>query len=229
MTSQPATDLLHARLFNWPPSSASYRVRIALALKGLRPEEVVPVNLRTGEQRAPDYLNVAPQGLVPVLEMPEATLTQSLAIIEWLDEMHPTPALLPGSALERARVRAFALAIACDIHPLNNPRVLNYLRTVLGHSEADATAWYRHWVEIGLAACERMVSEGRGPRDRFAFGAEPSLADICLVPQLFNARRFNCDLSACPTLVAIDAECAGLSAFASAHPDNPFEAWTASS
>ncbi|MDX0312526.1 maleylacetoacetate isomerase [Sinorhizobium meliloti] len=212
-----------ATLYQWPPSSASYRLRIALGLKGLRPTEVVPVNLRTGEQRGPDYLGVAPQGLVPALVMADATLTQSLAIAEWLEEAYPEPAILPRDPLMKAQVRAFALAIACDIHPLNNPRVLNCLRQTFAADEASIDAWYRHWVESGLAACEAMAGKARAPGARFAFGDAPGLADLCLVPQLFNARRFNCDLSVCPTLVAIDAACADLPAFAAAHPDRSFE------
>lgn len=203
------------KLYTYFRSSAAYRVRIGLNLKGLA-WEAVPVHLTRdgGEQKKPAFLALNPQGLVPALEDAGAVLTQSLAILEYLEETHPEPALLPADPLLRARVRAFALGIACDIHPLNNLRVLNYLKGPLGHTEEEVAVWYRHWVETGLAALERMVQPGP-----FCFGDRPTLADVCLVPQMANARRFNSDLSACPTLVAIDAHCQSLPAFAAAHPD----------
>ncbi|WP_371420761.1 maleylacetoacetate isomerase [Tardiphaga sp.] len=222
MSSPSAADVSDASLYNWPYSSASYRVRIALALKGLRPERIIDINLRNGEQQQPQYMAVAPQGLVPALRFADVTLTQSLAIMEWLEEVSSEPPLLPKDPLARARVRAFALSIACDIHPINNPRVLNYLRQEFARDEPDITKWYRHWVEAGLAACERLVTEARNPTDIFCFGTVPTIADICLVPQLYNARRFQCDLSSCPTLVAIDEAASQVPAFAAAHPEqNP--------
>jgi maleylacetoacetate isomerase len=207
------------RLYGYFRSSAVYRVRIALNLKGLA-YDTVPVHLLRGggEQRQPDYLARNPQGLVPALEVEGgAVLTQSLAIIEYLDEIRPDPPLLPGTPLDRARIRAMALAVAAEIHPLNNLRVLDRLRRELGQGEAAVRAWYRHWVETGLAALEQLVL--RGPGGGFCHGGGPTLADCCLVPQIANARRFDCDLGRCPTLVAIDARCRELPAFAAAAPE----------
>lgn len=210
------------KLYTYFRSSAAYRVRIALNLKGLA-YEAVPIHLLRdgGQHLAPGYRALNPQALVPALEDAGALLTQSLAIVEYLEETHPGPALLPAGAVDRARVRAFAQGIACDIHPINNLRILKYLRGPLAQGEDQVSAWIRTWTETGLAALERMVdSPGIVPDGgRFCFGAAPGLADLCLVPQMFNARRFNCDLSACPTLVAIDAHCRGLPAFADAAPD----------
>jgi maleylacetoacetate isomerase len=208
-------------------SSAAYRCRIAFNLKGVAPD-FVPIHLRRGggEQKAATYRAVNPQGLVPALDLGEGRiLTQSLAIIEWLDETIPAAPLLPRDPLARAEVRAFALVIAAEIHPLDNLRVLAYLKSPLGHDQATIDTWYRHWCEDGLAACERLVARS-ARRGRYAFGDTPGLADICLVPQLYNARRFNCDLSACPTLVEIDARCAELPAFADALPEKQPDAET---
>ncbi len=205
------------RFYGYFRSSAAYRCRIAFNLKGLSPE-FAPIHLRRGDQRGEEFLRLNPQGLVPALDIGWRVLTQSLAIIEWLDEMHPDPALLPGDAADRAELRAFALAIAADIHPLNNLRVLKYLKEPLGHQQATIDGWYRHWVEEGLNACERLVTRG-GRRGPYCFGASATLADICLVPQIANARRFNADLSACPTLIEIDAHCAKQVAFAAAAPE----------
>jgi maleylpyruvate isomerase len=205
------------KFYGYFRSSAAYRCRIAFNLKGIAPE-FMPIHLRKGDQRRPDFLALNPQGLVPALDIGGHVLTQSLAIIEWLDETRPEPPLLPGDPLERAEIRAFALAVAADIHPLNNLRVLKYLKDPLGHDQAVIDDWYRHWVEEGLRACERIVlREGR--RGPCCFGATPTLADICLVPQLANARRVNSDLSACPALLDIDAHCAKLPAFAAAAPE----------
>ncbi len=204
------------RIFGYFRSSASYRCRIAFALKGVTPD-LVPVHLRRNEQRAADFTALNPQGLVPALETDGHVLTQSLAIIEWLEETRPEPALLPRDPLLRAEVRAFALAIACDIHPLNNLRVLAYLKSPLGHAQDEVDAWYRHWCAEGLAALERTAA-GHAHRGAFAFGPAPSLADICLVPQLANARRFGCDLAPYPRLLAIEAACNALPAFAGAAP-----------
>jgi maleylacetoacetate isomerase len=205
------------KLHSYFRSSAAYRCRIALNLKGLA-HELAFVHLIKdgGQQNAPAYRALNPQGLVPALEVDGQAITQSLAIIEYLDEAHPEPKLLPGDALQRARIRAFALAIACDIHPLNNLRVLNYLKGPMGKDQAAADAWYRHWVENGLAACEALLPASKS---RFCFGDAPTLADVCLVPQVYNARRFKCDLSKLPRLVAIDEACRALPAFANAAPE----------
>ncbi|HET9933351.1 MAG TPA: maleylacetoacetate isomerase, partial [Polyangiaceae bacterium] len=185
------------KLYNYFRSSASYRVRIALNLKGVAYDyHSVHLNRNGGEQFSPAFREVNPQSLVPVLEDGEQRLAQSLAIIEYLDELYPDPPLLPRTPIERARVRGLALTVACEIHPLNNLRVLNYLSQELGVSADARTRWYRHWVEAGLSAFEARIAEG--PSGRFCHGDRPGLADCCLVPQLFNARRFDCDLSPYP-------------------------------
>jgi maleylacetoacetate isomerase len=205
------------KLYDYFRSSAAYRVRIALNLKGLDPERAF-VHLRRGAQRADDYLAVNPQGLVPALVTDGGdVLTQSLAIIEWLDETHPRPPLLPPDATGRARVRALALAIACDIHPINNLRVLNYLTGTLGVTEAQKNGWYRYWCDVGLEALETQLAREKAT-GAFCHGGTPSLADICLVPQLANARRVDLDLSPYPTLLRIEATCNALPAFAAAAP-----------
>ena len=202
------------RLHGYFRSSAAYRVRIALNLKGVKAEHAFR-HLRKGEQRAPDYLAMNPQGLVPTLELDNgALLTQSLAIVEWLDETHPNPPLLPADPLQRARVRAFALAIACEIHPVQNLRVLAAVRELGG--EQAGQDWAKRINEEGLAACEKMIANEPGP---FCFGAQPTLADICLVPQLGNARRFNVDVSAFTRLLQAEAACRALPAFVEAAPD----------
>jgi maleylacetoacetate isomerase len=204
------------KLHSYFRSSAAYRCRIALNLKGLAHETAFVHLVKDGGQHhAPAYRALNPQELVPTLEHDGRVITQSLAIIEYLEDIQPEPPLLPGDAEHRARIRAFALAIACDIHPLNNLRVLNYLKGTLGHDQATVDVWYRHWVEDGLAACEALVA---GEAGSFCFGDEPTLADVCLIPQLYNARRFGCDLSAVPRLLAIDAACLELPAFAQAAP-----------
>jgi maleylpyruvate isomerase len=192
-------------------STAAWRVRIALNLKGVAATQLSH-HLRRNEHRAPGYLALNPQGLVPALETDDgAVLTQSLAIIEWLEETHPTPALLPAGPLRRARVRAFALAIACDIHPVQNLKVLQRLRA-LGIEEAQVTAWARQTIEEGLDACEALLRAEPGP---FCFGDAPTLADICLVPQLSNARRFGAELR-WPRLLAAEAAALALPAFQAA-------------
>ena len=210
------------KLYTYFRSSAAYRVRIALNLKGLG-YEALPVHLVRdgGEHLKPAYRALNPQGLVPTLEDGGALLTQSMAILEYLEEIRPNPPLLPEGAVARARVRGFAQAIACDIHPVNNLRILQYLRGPLALAEDQVQSWIRHWVETGLAALEGMVDRpGEVPATgRFCFGEGPTHADLCLVPQMFNARRFSCDLSACPTLVAIDAHCRTLPAFEAAAPE----------
>ena len=206
------------RLYDYFRSSAAYRVRIALNVKGIVPDERTFVHLRMGNQRAQDYLALNPQGLVPALALDDgAVLTQSLAIVEYLDETHPQPPLLPADAEGRARVRSIALAIACEIHPLNNLRVLNYLIGTLGVSREQKDGWYRYWIDVGFEALEKTLS--RDPvTGRFCHGDAPTLADVCLVPQLANARRFSIDLSPYPTLVRIESECNALPAFANAAP-----------
>ena len=207
------------KLHTYFRSSAAYRVRIALHLKGLD-YEAVPVHLVRGggEHRQPAYLGLNPAGLVPALEDAGQVLTQSLAIVEYLEETHPQPALLPAAALDRARVRAIAQAIACDIHPVNNLRVLQYLTRELGASEEQKNAWYRHWIGVGLQAVEAMLA-GDARTGAFCHGDTPGLADCCLVPQVFNARRFGCELSAMPTVLRIADRCAGLEAFRRAAPE----------
>lgn len=195
-------------------SSAAYRVRIALALKGIV-WDAVPVHLLKdgGQHKAPAYRALNPLGLVPTLVDGDAVIGQSLAILEYLEETHPAPALLPAGPVARARARAMALTVACDIHPLNNLRVLSHLRGALGQGEEAVNAWIAHWIAEGFQALEQMVE---GPD--FCLGDMPGLADLCLVPQMFNARRFNIDLAPYPTLVAIDAHCRTLEAFQVAAP-----------
>lgn len=195
-------------------SGAAYRVRIALNLKGLTYDSL-PRDLRTGEQRSPDYLAKAPQGLVPALETDEGVLFQSMAIIEWLDEACPQPALIPGAAHQRALVRAMAQVVACDIHPLGNLRVLKYLAGTLNADQPAVDAWIRHWIAAGFAALEALVERHGG---RFASGDTPTLIECCLIPQIYAARRFAVDLSPYPRLIAIDQEANQLEAFALAHP-----------
>ena len=205
------------KLHTYFRSSAAYRVRIALNLKGLAYEPTfVHLTRDGGEHTSATFRNINPQALVPALEHAGHTITQSLAIIEYLDETFPAVPLLPKTPAARAEVRAFALAIACEIHPLNNLRVLSYLKGPLGLDQATADTWYRHWTEDGLAACEKLVSI-TSPAT-FCFGDTASIADICLVPQMFNARRFKCNLDVAPLLVAIDAACQAIPAFAKAAP-----------
>lgn len=216
------------RLHGYWRSSAAWRVRIALNLKGLD-WTAVPVHLLRdgGEQRRPEYLALNPQGLIPALEIDGAVLTQSLAIIEYLDETVPAPPLLPRDAAGRARVRSLAQLVACDVHPLNNLRVLQYLTGPLGLDEARRDAWVRHWIDAGLAALEARLAREAGT-GRFCHGDAPGLADCCLVPQLYNARRFGCALDALPTIRRIEAACGELDAFrlaaAEAQPDAPADA-----
>lgn len=206
------------KLYGYFRSSAAYRVRIAVNLKGLAPEHAF-VHLRKGEQKAAAYAALNPQKFVPALETDDgALLTQSLAIVEYLEEVHPHPALLPGDPADRARVRAIALAVACDIHPLNNLRVLKHLGSALGLDEEARNAWYRHWIAEGFAALEAMLAND--PRTgRFCHGDQPTLADVALVPQVYNAERFGCDLTPYPTIVRIAAAARALPAFADAAPE----------
>lgn len=205
------------KLYGYFRSSAAYRVRIALNLKNI-PHDDAFVRLAKGEQfKAFAALN--PQKLVPVLEIDGALLTQSLAIIEYLEETKPEPPLLPKDALGRARVRALALQIACDIHPLNNLRVLKYLVGPLGASEDAKLAWYRHWIKEGIEAIESTLADDAAT-GTFCHGARPSLADVCLVPQVANARRFDCPLDSYLTVCRIEAACLALPAFDQARPEN---------
>ncbi|HET7816245.1 MAG TPA: maleylacetoacetate isomerase [Sphingomicrobium sp.] len=204
-----------AILHDYFRSSAAYRVRIALNLKRVDYERR-PVNLAEGEQRSPDYRALNPQGFVPMLEIDGLRLTQSLAIIVYLDQKFPAPPLMPPDVADQAHVRALALTIACDIHPLNNLRVLKYLKGELAQPQEAVDAWYRHWVAEGLAALEAMAAPRAG---EYLFGDTPTIADVCLVPQLFNARRFDVPLDDYPALVRADGNANRLDAFASAHPD----------
>jgi maleylacetoacetate isomerase len=207
------------KLYTYWRSSAAYRVRIALELKGLRYESA-PVHLVRGggEQRAPAYQAVNPQGRVPALEHDGRVLTQSLAIIEYCDELWPQPPLLPATMAERARVRALAQLIACDIHPLNNSRVLQYLTEPMGCTPEARDDWYRHWIEDGFGALEMLLA-GSAETGTFSHGDTPGLADVCLVPQLYNARRYRCDLDPFPTLCRIERACLALDAFDRARPE----------
>lgn len=202
-------------LFDYFRSSASYRVRIALNLKGLT-ADVVPTSLLAGDQRSAEYLARNPQGFVPALMTGDVVLTQSIAIIDWLDRRWPEPKLIPEEEFARARALAMALTIACDIHPLNNLRVLKYLQTQLGLREDIRNNWYRHWVTEGLAALEEQAQGGTGP---MLGGDTPNIADVCLVPQMYNARRYDVDLFAFPTLLAADEAARALPAFAAATPE----------
>jgi len=206
------------KLYSYFRSSASFRVRIALAMKGLD-YDYAPVHLVQGggQQFAPAFREMNPAALVPVLDDAGTILTQSLAIIEYLDETRPQPPFLPPDAAGRARVRAIALAIACEIHPLNNLRVLGYLTKTLGVSEEQKNAWYRHWVETGLGTVEAMLAGDRRT-GTYCHGDAPTLADILLVPQIFNAQRFDCRLDHVPTVMRIHRQCLGLPAFAKSVP-----------
>ena len=205
-------------LYGYPLSSASYRVRIALALKGL---DVTTVNkeLRRGEHRQTDFLQINSQGFVPALSLDDGqVLTQSMAIIEYLEEIHPQPPLLPEAPAARARVRALCQLIACDVHPLNNLRVLKYLEGPLALEQSTRDAWYHHWVRAGFEALELSLARD-SDAGRFCYGDSPSMADVCLVPQVFNARRYALDLTPYPRIVAIDAACRAIPAFQVAAPE----------
>jgi maleylpyruvate isomerase len=204
------------KLHGYFRSSAAFRVRIALNLKGLAYENAF-VHLRKGDQRSAPYLDVNPQALVPTLEDGPAVLTQSMAIVEYLDETHPTPPLLPASPAERARVRALAQVVACDIHPVDNLRVLQYLQRELKADEAAVGRWFNHWIALGFAGLEAMLARD-GATGRFCHGDMPGLADICLVPQVFNSKRYALDLAPYPTIVRIHEACMRLPAFDQAQP-----------
>jgi len=205
------------KLYGYFRSSAAFRVRIALNLKKLDYENAF-IHLRRGDQSGPEFLGVNPQGLVPALETGDQLLTQSMAIIEYLDETHPEPPLLPRDAAGRARTRALAAIVACDIHPLNNLRVLRYLHRPLGHDQKATEDWYNHWIASGFNAFEQLLADD--PRTGvFCHGDTPGLADIALVPQVYNAHRYSLDLDPYPTIMRIYQACRALDAFAAADPD----------
>jgi maleylacetoacetate isomerase len=202
-------------LYDYYRSSAAYRVRIALNMKGIDYEKR-PVNLLESEQESEEYRALNPQGFVPMLEIDGHRLTQSVAILNYLDIRFPVPPLIPAAAAERAHVVALVMMVACDIHPLNNLRVLKFLKGELGHSQEDVDDWYAHWITEGLRPLEAMAAPKAG---KFLCGDAPTAADICLVPQLYNARRFNVPLDDYPTLVRADENANRLEAFAAAHPE----------
>ena len=203
------------KLYTYFRSSAAFRVRIALNLKGLAYDPVL-VHLPKGEHRRPEYAAVDPQALLPTVVDGERALSQSLAIIEYLDETRPEPPLLPADAAGRARVRSLSLLVACEIHPLNNLRTLQHLKRALGQNEEQINAWYRHWIADGFGKLEADL--GRGGTGRFCHGDSPTMADCCLVPQVFNAKRYSADLGPYPTLMRIFDACMKLEAFDRAQP-----------
>lgn len=203
------------KLHNYFRSSASFRVRIALGLKGL-PYDYVPVHIAKGEHKKPPYVDLSADTLVPLLEVDGEKLSQSMAIIEYLDETHPEPPLLPADAIGRAKVRALAQSIACDLHPVNNLRILKYLVHVLKVDEEAKNAWYRHWCREGLEAFERQLAQL--PPSTFCYGSTPTLADCCLVPQIFNAQRFKVNFDGLPRTMAAYEACMALPAFQQAQP-----------
>lgn len=206
------------KLYGYFRSSAAFRVRIALNLKGLAYEQV-SVHLRKSEQLKAEYLALQPQGLVPALDDEGEIFIQSLAIIEYLDETHPAPPLLPGDPAGRARVRGLAQAVACDIHPIDNLRVLRYLARPLGHDEKAIEAWFNHWIKLGFDGIERLLA-GDGQAGKFCHGDAPGLADICLVPQVFNARRYpSFDMTPYPTIGRVFEACMALDDFERARPE----------
>ncbi len=207
------------KLYTFFRSSASYRVRIALNLKGLQYEQV-PIHLRRGggEQLSAAYKAINPQALVPALEDGGKILTQSLAIIEYLEERYPQPPLLPRDPADKAVVRSMALIIACEVHPIQNLRVLQFVKREYNQSDEQVNRWAQHWIDLGLAAVEQMIA-AQPRRGKFCFGDTPTLADICLVPQLGNARRYGCDLSHYPAIIEIEKNCMALPAFADAAPE----------
>jgi maleylacetoacetate isomerase/maleylpyruvate isomerase len=203
------------KLYTYFRSSAAFRVRIALNVKGLSYDPVF-VHLAKGEHRQPEYAGTYPQALLPTLVDEGKALSQSLAIIEYLDENHPQPALLPKDALGRARVRSLSLLVACEIHPLNNLRTLQYLKRHLGQNEEQINTWYRHWVADGLSKLEADLA--KGGTGKFCHGDSPTMADCCLVPQIFNAKRYNSDLAPYPTVMRVFDACMKLEAFDRAQP-----------
>jgi len=211
-------------LYTYFRSSAAYRVRIALNLKGLKADyRYVHLVKDGGQQHKPEYLRINPQGLVPALVDNGHVLTQSLAIIEYLEDTHPQPPLLPKDALGRARVRALAQVVACDIHPVNNQRILRYLEKEFDADESARNKWYRHWIIEGFNALEKLL-DGNPATGNFCHGDQPTIADICLVPQVFNAKRFSVDLEPYPTISRVNGHCLVLKAFADAVPEKQADA-----
>lgn len=210
------------KLYSYFRSSAAYRVRIALNLKGL-PAEIVPVHLvkNGGEQHSAEYRQLNASELVPTLIDDTFALSQSLSILEYLDEKYPEPALLPKQIQQRALIRAFSQNIACDIHPLNNLRVLQYLQNVFALSEGEKSTWYKHWIELGMRSLEAQLTESNG---QFCFGQQATFADCCLIPQVYNAKRFNIDVSAFPKIESIYQHCMTLDAFQQAAPEAQIDA-----
>lgn len=204
------------KFFGYFRSSSAYRCRIAFNIKGIEPETAF-VHLRKGDQRSPDYLRRNPLGLVPTLELDRRTLAQSLAIVEWLEEMFPEPPLLPRNPLDRAYVRALSLTVACEIHPLQNLRVLDHLKTEFGQDQEGLDAWCQKWIRTGLEAYEGMLAQ-TGLAGTFSFGDEATLADICLIPQVFSAQRFKVDISDLEVIQRITANAEHHPAFSAAHP-----------
>lgn len=202
------------KLHSYYRSSAAYRVRIALNLKGVA-YEMTPVNLLTGEQSSSDYKGINPEGLVPCIETDHGVLSQSLAILEWLEETYPEPAILPVDPWQKAQARSLAYVISCDIHPVNNLRILKYLQNELQHSDDEKIQWYQHWIEAGFSAFEAQLGN-----TQFCCSDEPGMADICLVPQVFNAHRFKVDMKLYPKISAIYERCNQLQAFIDAAPEN---------
>ena len=207
------------KLYTFFRSSASYRVRIALNLKGIAYEQA-PIHLRRGggEQLMPAYRAINPQALVPALDDDGKILTQSLAIIEYLEEKYPKPPLLPSDRADKALVRSMAMIIACEVHPIQNLRVLNHVKKQYGQTDEQVNQWAQHWIDLGLSSLEQMIT-ARNQRGSFCFGDAPTLADICLVPQLGNARRYGCDLAKYPRILEIEKNCMALTAFADAAPE----------
>jgi maleylpyruvate isomerase len=204
------------QLYDYWRSTAAYRVRIALNLKGIDAEQI-PVDLRAGSQRHPDYLGRNPQGMVPLLVEGELAVGQSLAIIEYLEETHPEPPLLPKDPADRARVRAIAQAVAADLHPLNNLRVLLYLEAELGCSQGQRMAWYYHWLTLGFGAIEQLLA---GKSGDYCLGDQPTIADVCLIPQVYNAKRYEFDLGPYPAIRMVNDHCQAIPAFAKAAPQH---------
>ena len=205
-------------LYSYFRSTAAYRVRIALAIKEVN-YRLIPVNLLKGEHKEDHYVDKNPDGLVPMLETPSIALGQSMAILEYLEETYPTPSLLPTNAEHRAYIRALAYTIASDIHPINNLRVLKYLTNTLGLSEDSKIKWYHHWLEQGFTSIEQRLQQNRNKGD-YCFSDTPSLADICLVPQIYNAKRFDFSMQAYPEIMRIHENCMSLAAFESTRPEN---------
>jgi maleylacetoacetate isomerase/maleylpyruvate isomerase len=207
------------KLYTFFRSSASYRVRIALNLKNI-PYDQAPIHLRRGggEQSMTAYKSINPQALVPALEDDGKILTQSLAIIEYLEEKYPQPAILPADPADKAFVRSLALVIACEVHPIQNLRVLNHIKSTYNQTDAQVNRWAQHWIDLGLSAIEQMIL-AQSRRGSFCFGDAPTLADICLIPQLGNARRFGCELAKYPTILEVEANCMAVPAFANAAPE----------